>query len=414
MSNVVSLAGTDLRFLGLLQRGANQQVLAHTANVMILLKMEPALSGMLGYNEMLGQGVLMRAPPREIDDDADAPGPYPRAWQDEDVQLILAYLQRMWSTAFKLGVLSAALGAVARQSPFHPIRNYLDGLVWDSRPRLATWLTNVFDAPNTPYIQAVGAKWLVAAVRRVRKAGCKFDYMPIFEGEQGLGKSQVIAALFGQSYFTDGMPQDVGSRDAAMALHGVWAAEFQEIDQIIRSEVETVKAFLSRGVDRYRLPYGRGFVEVARQCVLCGTSNSSDYLRDSTGNRRFWPVACEAADVSWVIVNRDQLWAEAAQWEAAGYSIWMDDADLAETTVEIQASRQTEDTWQELVALWLAERGLGLDCTTADVLSLALGVPRERHDRKVTIRCCSILKKLGWTQSVSKSGDLSRRVWRRR
>jgi putative DNA primase/helicase len=400
-----------MRFIGLLSRGEKKQVLANTANVLILLDLEPELRGLLGFDDMLGRGVLMRSPPFSHDTSRPAPGPFPRPWEDDDVQMILSYLQRVWTASFTVGVVERALGAVARQHPFHPILDYLARLAWDGKPRINTWLTNVFDTPDSAYARAVGTKFLLAAARRVREPGCKYDHMPIFEGDQGLGKSAAIAALFGASYFTDGMPADIGSRDAAMALHGVWAAEFPEIDQIIRADVETVKAFLSRAVDRYRVPYGRGFIGVKRQCVVCGTTNRTDYLRDVSGNRRFWPIECKTADKTWVEVNRDQLWAEAAVREANGESIWLDDEEIAVAAVEMQRSRLTEDTWQPLLADWLFDR---LECTTANALSDGLGVPRERHDRKATVRATDVLRKLGWVSTVTGRGADSRRVWRRK
>jgi len=126
--------------------------------------------------------------------------------------------------------------------------------------------------------------------------------MIVLEGWQGIGKSKLLRVLFGSEWFADDIPADLKSRDAAMALCGVWCLEFAEIEHLIRSDVETIKAFLSRSEDHYRPIYGRAFVKRPRQCVLVGTTNADDYLRDPTGNRRIWPVLCKSADTAWIAI----------------------------------------------------------------------------------------------------------------
>ena len=245
-------SGPDMTFLGLLARGGHGQILATTANALILLDLDPTLSGLFAYDELFCRGVIKRSPPTAHTAIAGRPGPYPRPWDEADIQIVLAYMQRMWACGFKQGVIEGAMLATADAHRFHPIRDWLANLRWDGKPRLDIWLQAVFDAPDTKYTRAVGAKLLIAAVRRVRQPGCKFDHMPIFEGRQGLGKSTVIRCLFGNPWFSDHLPPDIGSRDAALALVGMWCVELPEIDQVIRAEVETVKAFLSRSIDRYR------------------------------------------------------------------------------------------------------------------------------------------------------------------
>ena len=197
-------------------------------------------------------------------------------------------------------------------------------LQWDGKPRIDHWLVNTFDCDNTDYHRAVSAKFLIASVRRVMHPGCKFDHMMILEGFQGLGKSTVLRKLFGDDNFTDQIPDDLKSKDASMSLMGVWCLEFSEIDHLIRSEVEVIKAFLSRQIERFRPPYGRGFIDRPRQIVMVGTTNLDDYLKDSTGNRRFWPVSCKTASVEFIEANRDQLWAEAVYREKIKETIWLE------------------------------------------------------------------------------------------
>jgi len=418
MANIVPFSGAppsgpsgpNLAFLELLARGDKNQILSTTANALILLDLDPELIGLLSYDELYCRGVINRSPPTAHTGIRARPGPYPRPWDDADIQLLLSYMQRAWTSGFKQSVIEGAMLATADAHRFHPIRDWLAALQWDGTPRIDRWLQAAFDSPNNPYTSAVGARFLIAAVRRVRQPGCKFDHMPIFEGAQGIGKSTALRALFGDAWFTDSLPADVGSRDAALALLGVWGVELAEIDQVIRAEVETVKAFLSRPVDRYRPPYGRSFVDAPRQCVLVGTSNSSDYLRDTSGNRRFWPIECRAADAEWVTLNREQLWAEAAQRESQGDVLWLQEHELNATAVEVQTSRLTEDTWQDALEDWLYSR---VETTTADALLNGIGVQREKQDRRATLRVCECLRKLGWKQTVAGRVGNGRRVWRK-
>jgi predicted P-loop ATPase len=412
VTNVVKFGGGDeTKFVGLLGRGDKRQVLANTANALILLDLDPGLKGLLAFDELFARGVITRSPPPWIEGEPGAEGPYPRPWDNTDVQMILAYLQRVWTNAFSQRVVENALIAVAMAHRYHPVRDYLGRLKWDGVKRLDTWLMRAFGTPKSDYTKAVGAKFMIAAVRRVRVPGCKFDHLPIFEGLQGLGKSQSVGVLFGGDWFSDSLPHDLASRDSVMALQGIWGGEFPEIDQIIRADIETVKAFLSRAIDRYRVPYGRGFIEVARQCVLCGTSNSVDYLRDVSGNRRFWPIECLFANIAWIIENRDQLWAEAAIREEKGETLWFDDEEIAKAAVTMQASRMSEDTWEDVLKSWLRLNST-MECTTADALWHGLSVPRERQDRKAILRVCNCLRKIGWQQVVEGRVGTGRRVWK--
>ena len=206
------------------------------------------------------------------------------------------------------------------------------------------------------------------------------------------------------------LPPQLDSRDAALGLQGAWCIEFAEIEQIIRAEVEVIKAFLSRPVDRFRAPYGKGFLTYPRQCVLIGTTNSTDYLRDDTGNRRFWPVSCQFAAVEWVAENREQLWAEAAAREASGEDHWLSDADTMHDAEVAQAERQQEDVWETRVGDFLATKA---ETTAADVLSACLMVPIERQGKREQMRIGGILKRAGWRRTVVRKGALLLRVWLR-
>jgi putative DNA primase/helicase len=297
-------------------------------NLMLILAQDPALRDLLGRDEFASTDVLRGPPPQPIGGAPAQPGPYPRPWTPADVAHVQFHIQRTWTHQAARRDVEDAMTAIAACRRFHPVRDWLATLEWDNYPRLDFWLSNAFGAPDDAYHGALGAHFLVAAVRRVRQPGVKFDHMPILEGPQGLGKSRAVRALFGGEWFTDSLPAALESRDAALGLQGAWCVEFAEIEQIIRTEVEVIKAFLSRPVDRFRAPYGRAFLSYPRQSVMLGTTNDNDYLRDATGSRRFWPVRCKRADVAWIEANRAQIWAEAAAREEFGEGIWFTEPEV--------------------------------------------------------------------------------------
>lgn len=378
------------------------------ANAMLILALDPKLAGRLGYDEFREQAYLMAAPPPANPDDETAPGPYPRAWARADVANIAAYVQRVYCPKMRREVVEDAMEAEAARNRFHPVRDYLAGLTWDGVPRIDTWLCTAFGAPGNPYTLSIGAKMLIAAVRRVRQPGVKFDHVPVAQGGQGLGKSTAFGALFGQDWFSDDLPDDLSDKDAAMALRGVWALEMAELTQLLASEAEAVKAFITRAVDRYRPPYGRQIIEVPRQVVLVGTTNAEEWLRDATGNRRFWPFDCTKADVSWVRENRDQLWAEAARREESGEPHWLDDQDALDEAKASQDDRMVEDPWLRPLSRYIE----GLSRTTApELLTNAIEMPKPQQNRAAQMRVSAILTRLGWKARRDKSGRWWEAPW---
>lgn len=384
-------------------------ILPTVSNVMLILGNDPALDGLLAYDAFTHQPLLMLPVPPAEENAPTLPGPYPRQWECADITLVHAYLQRVWSPSIRRETTENAMITEATMRQFHPIRTWLKTLVWDRKPRINNWLINAFDCEQTAFHRAVGAKVLIAGVRRVMRPGCKFDQMLVLEGAQGIGKSRALQALAGDAWFSDVIPPDLTSKDAAMSLVGVWILEFAEIEHLIRMEVETIKAFLSRAVDRYRPPYGKTYVERPRQGIPVGTTNSDDYLRDSTGNRRIWPVKCRCADPEWVALNRDQLWAEAVVREAGGEPIWIDDQDTQSQAIDAAAGRMAEDVWQEKIREWLL---LQVETTAADVLQHGLGMTPDKMTRAADMRVGATLRVLGWGPAVIKVDGKSKRVWR--
>lgn len=379
------------------------------ANALVIFANDPALNGMLAFNSFTSQRLLMRPPPLADPCGKPMPGPYPRSCEEEDASLIHGYFQRVWTPQFRRSAVTDALAASAYDCRFHPVVDWLNTLQWDGKARLDRWLSNAFDCEDNRYHRAVGAKLLIAAVARVKVPGCKFDHMVILEGKQGIGKSTALRKLFGEDWFSDSIHADLANRDAAITLQGLWCVEFSEIDHIIRNEIDTVKAFLSRQVDRFVPRYGKNPVDRPRQGVLLGTTNKDDYLRDETGNRRFWPAYCRSADVGWIELNRDQLWAEAAHRQARGETIWLDDEEVIEQATGAQAARLQEDLWQPVMAEWLFSR---VEVRLNEVLTGAIGMPAERQDKRAENRAGGIMRALGWTRGLARRGGKPGRIWR--
>jgi hypothetical protein len=246
---------------------------------------------------------------------------------------------------------------MARGNGFHPVLNYLDSLRWDETRRLDEWLITYGGAESSDYVRAVGSIMMIAAVRRIRTPGCKFDEMVVLESaRQGTLKSTLLSTIaVHEDWFTDDLPLNADSRESIEQLRGKWIVEAAELSGMRRADVEHLKAFLSRQNDRGRMAYDRTVTDRPRQCIVIGTTNSSKYLRDQTGNRRFWPIKIVGdINIADLRRDRDQLWAEAAAREAAGSSIRLDQSlwPLAERE---QEERTVAEPWYEVIREHLSD-----------------------------------------------------------
>jgi putative DNA primase/helicase len=400
---------SDLRkMLAVSDKGA---VLSNISNLTLIIAHDPELSGMCGHDDFQCLDVIHHPAPAPIDGANPMPGPYPRAWGPADVSHVQSYIQRIWAGTAKKGDVEDAMVSVCSMRRFHPIKDWLDDLKWDGKPRLNDWLRKTFGAEDNDYVRDVAACILIAAVRRVRQPGVKFDHMPVLEGGQGIGKSTAVKTLFGEEFFTDSLPSDLEGKDAALGLQGAWCVEFAEIEQLIRAEVEVIKAFLSRSVDRFRAPYGRTFLSYPRQSVMIGTTNDTDYLRDATGNRRFWPVRCQFVEIEWLQANREQLWAEAAFRESEGEAHWIREHDSLIQAAKAQEERQQEDVWDHNIQSYVAGKD---EVKTSDILVDALHLDIPKQTRREQMRVASIMKRMKWENKLVRNGDNVQRVWKRK
>lgn len=299
---------------------------------------------------------------------------------------------------------------MAMQHPFHPVRDYLNGLVWDGVPRLDTWLIQSGAAGDTPYVRAVSALMLIASVKRVFLPGCKFDEMVVLEtGEQGLLKSTALRTLCpNPAWFSDDLPLNVGSKEIVERTTGKWMIEASDLSGMRISQVEQLKGMLSRQIDGpVRLAYARLPVEQPRQFVVIGTTNSYSYLTDTTGNRRFWPIRVERFDITWLQTHRDALWAEATARMHAGESIRLDPT-LWDVASLQQDRRRTGDPWEEQLATEFPEAYYRI---TPDTIWDALNIPIERRDTRMARRIAECMQALGFRRMTVAQGNKRIKGW---
>jgi putative DNA primase/helicase len=376
---------------------------ANLANAALVLKNDPKWIGKLAHDDLAERMVLLRAPPSHAALTGES---YPRPWTDHDDTLTAIWLQRVHDVYVNDAVVAKAASAVAYHRRFHPVRDYLRSLTWDGVVRLPSWLTEHLGVAETPYTQAVGTMWMISAVARVMRPGCKADCALIFEGLQGLKKSTAIETL-GGPWFVDQLA-NLGTKDADEQVRGAWLIELGELSSMARTEVEGTKAFISRKVDRFRVSYGRHVAAFPRQCVFAGSTNATAYLKDDTGNRRWWPVTCtRRCDVPALAAVRDQLWAEAVVRFDRGETWWIEDEALSALAQAEQEARYQADVWEPRIAGFLEGKAW---VTVGEVLASAIGLEVSKWGQPEQNRVSKCLQRLRWHRRQIRDG--AGRVWR--
>jgi predicted P-loop ATPase len=391
-------AGGWTRFL---QRDDKGNPVPNLANAAHALREASDLAGLVAFDGMAQLPMLMRAPRSW----RLGPVAAPRPLTDADAAAILERLQREAGGGMRrLSKETAhqALDLVARERAFHPVRDWLRGLRWDGGKRLDTWLSYYLGADPTPYTAAIGRMFLVGMVARVVRPGCKADHMMVLEGPQGTGKSTACAALAGE-WFGDNLP-DVGASDPvrlSMYLRGKWLIEVSEMSAMGRAEAGKLKAFLTTAEERYVPKYGRQESVEPRQCVFVGTTNKSAYLRDETGNRRFWPVKVGRIDIDALRRDRDQLFAEAVAAFDAGADWWPDRDFEASRIAPEQDARFEADAWEAAVLKHIRGRDRA---TIPEIAREALCIETGRLGTADQRRIVAILESGGWKPKRDKKG----------
>ncbi len=392
------------------------------ANALTLLREAPEWANVLAFNEFTLFVTTKKPAPWQKTVGAN--------WTDYDDSRTTEWLQLHEVPITATMLAAEAVQTVARERPFHPVRDYFNGLAWDRVPRLDTWLSRYLGAFDSPFLRAVGPRWLVSAVARIFQPGCQADHTLLLEGPQGIRKSSALQALAGEDWFTDHI-SDLGSKDSRIELHGKLIVEFSELAAARRGETERNKAFLTARVDNFRMPYARRSEAVPRSCIFAATTNDSTPFVDSTGNRRFWPVRCGSVDVIALKADRDQLWAESVVRYRAGEPWHLETDQLNQFATAEQDERYEEGVWDAVILDWIenpvqreSREGIHGDLlpvmpfdselgrvTITDVLLHCVGKDLDRlaqPDRNQVQRC---LTHAGWERKQDRSRGPKRGKW---
>lgn len=365
----------------------------------------PEAKGVIRFNEFTNNVVKVR----------DTPWGTPAGdWLEADELLLGEWLVREhWLPSMARATLEEAVLMVATRHAFHPVREEFDALRghWDGEKRLGTWLVRAcmeddeHEQQLLDYLARVGAWMVMAMVARVMQPGCKFDYMPIFEGPQGWGKS-TLAKILGGDYFADtGLM--LGEKDSYQNLQGVLVYEWGELDSLNKADVQKVKLFIASQKDRFRASFDRRPRDYPRQVVFVGTTNEDHYLTDPTGNRRFWPVrVTKPVDVAWLREVRDQLFAEALHYLDQGVRFHPTQKEQRELFDPQQRLREVGSAVEEALRTFLYDEdqkvphggvnGAYVSEISALDLLQKIGFPVEKQTAAVKKQLGQAMKRLGW------------------
>ena len=322
-------------------------------NVMLILEHDPRIRGKFALNEFTGRGEILDVLPWSTGGKETR-----RMWSDTDSNALYWWMEKTWGITGR-GNIDSALDIHAKLHAFNPVVDYLTGIKWDRQPRLDTLFIDYLGAEDTPYTRAVTRKAFTAAVARAMNPGCKYDNMLILCGPQGIGKSTILDKM-SHGWFNDSIRTFEG-KEASELLQGVWIIEVAELDAFRRTDVSCIKQFLSLTSDRYRQAYGRNVTEFKRRCVFFGTCNNIDFLQDTTGNRRFWPVDTRAQMPTKDVFNDltsdeiDQVWAEAYFRFITGEQIFLS-GDTAEAAMVKQEAHRERSIQEGVIAEFVARK----------------------------------------------------------
>lgn len=378
-------------------------------NAALILCKTQAWRGRL-LHDLVADAILVRDPPplpHLPEDWPSLPPPPTEVLCDDHVDYIGLWLRRMWHQSWSESAIRRAVVYAAHQCTIDPLRDFLDGCAakWDRVPRAATWLADYLGAERSNVNLRIGTMWLISAVARAYVPGAKVDHVLVLQGDQGRGKNRALEILFGDERYLPNLP-DVRDKDAMHVLAGSWCACIDELCAIRATEVENVKSFLTRRIDRYRPPYRADIVDRPRRTIFAATTNAPEFLTDASGNRRYWPVLCGAIRHAELAADREQIWGEVVHWYREGQEWWPDAHDTAELR-KAQEEREQLDEWDDRVRKFLTGREwvtVG-DCLTDLGLEPKDWRPADQH------RVTRALQRAGWRSVRRVALDRPRRHW---
>ncbi len=380
-------------------------------NAYLFMAFHERFCTLIVYNDFTDKVMMFKCPPWE-----DAATFMPREIKDYDAAMFVNELEKFGIRTNKDAV-NDFLSIIARRITINPPADYFNSLVWDKVPRLDRWLTYYLGAEkqNSEYLRLVGSKWIMGVVARAFKPGTKFDNVLVLEGDQGIKKTaafEVLATFNNENFFLE-FSGDVTKKDSLALMQGKIIVEMAELASVKKSEVEEMKAFVSRRIDEYRPPYGRFNITRPRYFILGGSTNKvgQEYLEDETGARRIWPVECgEVIDLDSLRRDQSQIYAEAVSRYKAGERIWLegDEINLAKSE---QSNRQVQDAWEDKISEFLRHM-IGIDATITEV-GTGIGLSTKDLNNYSVGKIKKCLKNLGWKEFRPEGEDGRARRWKR-
>lgn len=319
-------------------------------NGYLYLENYPTLMKSLEYNQFTHQIEKTKTMPWASTSKSDE-------WTDADSTLLRAYLDEVSMLRIDKGSLQASVLQSATQRSFHPVKDYIERETWDGTERISSIFINYLGVEDSAYTKEVTKKWFTGAVARIYRPGVKFEMVPILSGEQGIGKSTLIQKL-APDFFSDSLRGLGETKDDLQFLIGSWLLEISELSAMKRTEVEKTKQFISATKDRFRAAYGEGPQTYPRTCVFIGTSNDDQFLKDKTGNRRFYPLPCDKSQITKSVFDGSlekivgQLWAEAKYYFDKGEALYLSD-ELEKVAIDKQKEAMTEDLIEKVIYEYL-------------------------------------------------------------
>lgn len=384
-------------------------------NIVQALRFAPELAGLLRFNEFASRIEMTRPAPWHSDG---------TEWTDNDDVHLKVWLQERDIDCRSTTSVAETVALIAKERQWHPLRNRLLSLKWDGGTRVCGWLRDYLNSTDDQhYLAAVGTAWMIGAVARIMEPGAQVDHVLVLAGEQGAGKTQTARILaLEPEYFLGNLP-DLRNKDAALVLPGRWIVELAELSAVRRAEVEATKSFITQREDTYRPPYGRRTVSIPRQCVFIGTTNETLFLRDRTGNRRWWPVSVGKVDLELLQKNVEQLWAEAVHLYQLGQP-WHLTGDALTLAENAQAERVDLTELDVAVTNYLSQLLADSDgtrdvyVTTRDIYKFALNIDPDsssfvEQSQRLGTQVRNAITANGW-EYVNRKGKRRDRTYVRR
>lgn len=388
-----SLGDADRAWQGQLLRTAKGEVRSTFGNIVLILSHDEAYTGRLRLDEMRGVTTFDQA---EV--------------TDATISATRVDVERRYSVQAADADTGRAVQLVASRNGFHPVREYLNSLVWDSTRRLAAFAKLALSLrtdcqAEVEHYAMLFHRWMISAVARPLEPGCKADTALILQGEQGVGKSTLFRVLAGE-WFSD---TEMGlEKDAMMQLGGVWIYEWSELENVTgRHDMSRIKAFMSSTQDKFRPPFGRHTVTHKRSAVIVGTTNREEFLHDPTGSRRFWVLPVGKIDLALVRERREQLWAEAVADFRVGAPYWLT-PDEEQCRAELVARFAEVDPWEHEV---LAYADKQVHVRVSDILADVIDLSLERRDKRAEMRISAILRRNGYRPVQRRHDGQVGRFW---